>query len=114
MSTAFRSGTYKEKESGLSFGSGEYGDLAAMTAAMLLDREARSVVLDADPAQGSLLEPILKVIRMMKSMEFKSAHGSVAGSRPDRPAATAPGPRLHVIRCLGNLKARRSHRDPYR
>ena len=76
MATAFRSGVYEDKESGISFGSGKYGDLAATTAAMLLDREARSVILDADPAQGSLLEPILKVIRLMKSMEFERTSGA--------------------------------------
>ena len=39
---------------------------------MLLDREARSVVLDADPVQGSLFEPFLKITRLMRSLEFAS------------------------------------------
>lgn len=71
MSKAFKEGVYKDNESGLEFGSGSYGDLGAMTAAMLLDREARSVVLDADPAHGSLIEPVLKVVRLMRSLEYQ-------------------------------------------
>jgi cullin-associated NEDD8-dissociated protein 1 len=43
------------------FGSGKYGDLAATIAAVLLDREARSVELDLDAANGQLREPLLKV-----------------------------------------------------
>ena len=70
MSTAFREGRFEDSVTNYSYGSGSYGDLGAMTAAMLLDREARSVVLDADPAHGSLMEPFLKVIRLMKSLEF--------------------------------------------
>ena len=42
-----------------------------MVAALLLDREARSVVLDADPAYGSLMEPFLRLVRLMKSLEFR-------------------------------------------
>lgn len=74
MAKAFREGYFEESETGFSYGSGVYGNLAAMTAAMLLDREARSVVLDADPAHGSLMEPFLKVIRLMKSLEYARAH----------------------------------------
>lgn len=44
--------------------------MGAMIAALLLDREARSVVLDADPGHGSLSEPLLRLIRVMKSLEF--------------------------------------------
>ena len=46
--------------------------MAALTAALLLDREARSVVLDADPTHGSLLEPFLRFVRVMKSLEFRA------------------------------------------
>jgi len=45
-----------------------------MVAAILLDREARSIVLDADPFHGSLQEPLLKVIRVMRSLRFEG-HG---------------------------------------
>ena len=75
LAKAFREGEYKDNDSGTVFGTGVYGDLAAMTAAMLLDREARSVVLDADPAHGSLLEPLLKVIRLMRALEYKRDSG---------------------------------------
>ena len=37
-----------------------------------MDREARSRILDADPAFGQLREPLLKVIHAMRSMEVKS------------------------------------------
>jgi hypothetical protein len=70
VATAFRSGRYIDLSTGTSFGSGEYGNLGAMVAALLLDRESRSVVLDADPASGSVLEPLLRYIRLMKSLEF--------------------------------------------
>jgi uncharacterized protein (DUF1800 family) len=55
VATAFRDGEYE------GFGSGKYGDLAATFAAVLLDREARSVELDMDAASGQLREPLLKV-----------------------------------------------------
>ena len=38
-----------------------YGDFGATFAAILLDREARSVTLDMDPIHGQLREPLLKV-----------------------------------------------------
>jgi len=41
-----------------------------MFAAILLDDEARTVVLDADPTFGSLKEPILKLFAFMRAMEF--------------------------------------------
>lgn len=71
VSTAFRSGLYVDADTGMVFGSGVYGDLGAMVAAVLLDRETRSIVLDADPAHGSLLEPLLRFVRLLKSLEFR-------------------------------------------
>jgi len=65
VATAFVNGSYGE-----SFGSGQYGDLGAMVAAVLLDREARSAVASMDPTSGSLREPILKLIGYMRSMEL--------------------------------------------
>ena len=41
--------------------SGQYGDLGATVAAILLEPEARSVMLDYDPTFGRLREPLLKV-----------------------------------------------------
>jgi uncharacterized protein (DUF1800 family) len=72
--TAFRTGRYSVsiRSSTVTFGNGEYGDLAATIACILLDREARSVVLDADPIHGSTKEPLMKVIGLMRSIEFQA------------------------------------------
>lgn len=48
------------------FGSGEYGDLEGMIAAILLDEESRAVVLDADQSNGHLREPLVKVISFFR------------------------------------------------
>ncbi|KAI2512165.1 Protein of unknown function (DUF1501) [Fragilaria crotonensis] len=73
IADSFRTGLYRFSVgfSSVMFGSGRYGDLAATIACVLLDREARTVVLDADPAHGSLREPLLRVIGLMRSMQFK-------------------------------------------
>ena len=70
---AFRGGSYSfsDGSSTITYGNGKYGDLAATIACILLDREARSVVLDADPVHGSAKEPLLKVIGLMRSLQFK-------------------------------------------
>lgn len=70
VANAFKAGSYTA--SGISFGSGKYGDLAATFAAIYLDSAARSVVLDEHIASGSLREPILRVLALMKSMDFVS------------------------------------------
>uniref|UniRef100_A0A7S1BVX8 Uncharacterized protein n=1 Tax=Corethron hystrix TaxID=216773 RepID=A0A7S1BVX8_9STRA len=67
--SAFKTGSFLFNES-MKFGSGKYGDLGAMLAAIVLDREALSPVLDSDPTYGSLKEPLLKFIKLMRSMEF--------------------------------------------
>lgn len=43
-----------------------------MVAAILLDRESRCLVLDMDPAHGSVLEPISKFVRVLRSLEFEA------------------------------------------
>jgi hypothetical protein len=43
-----------------------------MVAAIILDTEARSVVLDVDPTSGSLVEPMIKLTRLMRSMKFET------------------------------------------
>ena len=53
----------------------KYGDLAATTAAVLLDQEARSVNLEANPFKGNLREPILRMMALMKGMELTQAEG---------------------------------------
>ena len=74
ISFAFRTGSYVFQQAGLSvtFGQGSYGDLAATVAAIILDPEARSVVLDKDPVSGSLKEPLLKLTGLMRNLEFQS------------------------------------------
>lgn len=62
VSTAYSTGTYQ------GMGSGKYGDLGAMAAAILLDDEARKVVLDSDQAHGHLREPLIKVMSFFRSM----------------------------------------------
>jgi uncharacterized protein (DUF1501 family) len=69
VATAFRTGSYE------GIGSGKYGDLGAMIAAVLLDPEARSVNLDANPFKGNLREPILRLMALMKGMELELAEG---------------------------------------
>ena len=70
VATAFQTGAYGHKTY-----SGEYGDMAAMTAAIMLDREARASILDADTAHGQMREPVLKVIHLLRALEYKSAIG---------------------------------------
>jgi len=69
VATAFREGKYAK------FGSGKYGDLEATMAAILLEPEARSTVLIADPFIGGVREPLLRVIALMRAMELKQAQG---------------------------------------
>jgi hypothetical protein len=49
ITTAFRTGIYSDGST--SIGSGEYGDMQATVAAILLDRESQDILLDADPVQ---------------------------------------------------------------
>lgn len=53
-----------------SFGSGRYGDLKAMIAAILLDPESTSVSIDSDPTHGQLREPLLKVLAFLRAMGY--------------------------------------------
>lgn len=69
VATAFTTGS--ATFDGIQFGSKQYGCLKATVAAIFLDRELRSEVLDADPSAGSLREPLLRLVHFMRSMEFK-------------------------------------------
>uniref|UniRef100_A0A7S4M6S7 DUF1501 domain-containing protein n=1 Tax=Odontella aurita TaxID=265563 RepID=A0A7S4M6S7_9STRA len=71
VATAFRTGTYVEFQSGIEFGKGGYGDLGATSAAIMMDPET-GVEPENDPTAGSLREPVLKVVGMMRSLEFKN------------------------------------------
>ena len=53
--------------------SGKYGDVGAAAVAVLLDREARSLVLAADPTHGQIREPLLRVLHFLRAMEL-TAH----------------------------------------
>lgn len=69
---AFKTGTF----GGTTY-SGRYGDLGATFAAILLDREARSATLEADPTHGMLREPLLKAYHVLRSLEYTSSQGQV-------------------------------------
>ena len=84
VSTAFTFGAYKYNyviNSFSTFGSGKYGDLQATIAAILFDREARSVVLDYDCTYGSSKEPLLKIIGFMRAMNYQVLEGGYRFSR---------------------------------
>ena len=63
VSSAYKTGYYGQ------FGSGNYGDLGAMVAAILLDDESRQLVLDADQTHGHLREPLLKIFGLLRAMK---------------------------------------------
>ena len=77
VASAFRSGTY----GGRAY-SGKRGDLAATFTAILLDREARSAVVEADAMHGRLHEPLMKVVGLMRSMEFATKDGQETKKPP--------------------------------
>ena len=73
VATAFKTGSYD----GHTF-SGEYGDLGALIAAILLDDEARSLTLAADPTHGRVRDPLVKVLHLLRGLEFTSHDGREA------------------------------------
>lgn len=122
IATAFITGSYTFKDENgetLNFGSGKYGDLASTFACVLLDREARDVVLDNDPAHGSLKEPLLKVIGLMRALRFQSNEehpwlqfDSTFGARIGQMAHEIPGVFsffLPEYQSSGKLISRRGH-----
>jgi len=70
VSTAFRNGIYSDGS--FSFGTGQYGDLEATVAAILLDRESRSLSLEEDPHHGAMKEPLAKVLAFLRALEFQT------------------------------------------
>ena len=64
VTKAFMSGSFTSH--GTTFGDGNYGSLAAVSAAITLDAEALSSVVDEDPISGNIREPLLKVIQVMR------------------------------------------------
>lgn len=81
MAVAFTTGFYQPQSFSFfryqTFGTGRYGDLMATVAAILFDRESLSDTLDADPMHGSLREPLIKVIALMRNFEY-ATHGFTA------------------------------------
>ena len=78
VALAFKNGIYNYSDGAkpvISFGTNTYGDMQSTIAAIILDREARSVVLDYDPSKGSLREPLIKVINFMRAMEYAPLDG---------------------------------------
>ena len=73
VASDFRTGNYSIN--GMHFGSGSYGDLEAMVAAIMLDSEARSETLDDDANHGRAREPLLKIMHMYRSMKLSTASG---------------------------------------
>jgi uncharacterized protein (DUF1501 family) len=71
VARAFIDGNYMSTME-TSFGDNKYGSLSALLAATLLDREARSVVLDVDPTSGSIREPMIKLIAFFRALDFYS------------------------------------------
>lgn len=65
VSAAFCTGQY-----GGHLFSGQYADLGAAVAAVLLDREARSLIVAADPTHGQLRAPILRLLHFLRAMEL--------------------------------------------
>ena len=53
-----------------SFGSGEFGSLAAVASSIVLSQDALSPSLDSDPTHGGVKEPVLRVTQIMRGLEF--------------------------------------------
>ena len=69
VANSFISGIYRIQD--VDFGTGDYGDLSATVAAILLDREGRNSLLDVDFSHGGLREPLLKVVAAMRGLEYQ-------------------------------------------
>jgi len=71
VAAAFKTGRFGDRHrSSGEFGSGEYGDMGAVAAAVFLDPEARSTTLTVDKTYGRAREPLLKVMHFLRSMEL--------------------------------------------
>jgi hypothetical protein len=75
VSESFTTGTYSK--GGQTFGTGEYGDMSATIAAIMLDREARSTTLDDDANHGRAREPLLKIMHILRSMNLSTKSGFI-------------------------------------
>lgn len=79
VATAFKTGTYTftspRNQQSIVFGDSRLGSIGAAVAAIILDRESRAVVLDADPSHGALKEPVLSLLGFMRSMRYQANKG---------------------------------------
>ena len=66
VANAFALGMYGD------IGTGEYGDMSATVAAILLAPQARDTTLDDDPFDGLLVEPVLQITRLSRGMEIET------------------------------------------
>ncbi len=64
VADAFTSGQY------LDIGTGEYGDMAAMVAAVLSEPQARDETMERDPFDGQFAEPLLQITRLSRALEI--------------------------------------------
>jgi hypothetical protein len=69
VARSFISGSFTKR--GVTFGDGKRGNLKAVAAAISLDEEALIPVIDEDPVNGNIREPLLKVIQFMRSLDFQ-------------------------------------------
>lgn len=69
IATVYKEGKFTHGS--VEFGDGKYSSLPAVIAAILLDQEATTSTLDADPTYGAIKEPIIKVLQFMRAMEYK-------------------------------------------
>ncbi len=74
VATAFKTGQCHQLPNDFS---AQYGDLGATVATIILDRESRNILLDSDPAFGSLREPLLKTMALMRNFNFKQVDGEL-------------------------------------
>ena len=81
---AFKNGVYVSGSGAgaVTFGDGSYGSLEALGACVVLDREATDLALSADPAHGSIREPILKVMNPIRSFEYSHTLPAVVNGPP--------------------------------
>jgi len=56
-------------------GSGVRGDMQAVISAILLDNEARSLTLAAQPSYGKLTEPVVRFVQMHRAFNAKRGNG---------------------------------------
>ena len=69
VSQAFISGSFNS--GGTTFGNKKYGNLKAVAAAITLDPESLTPVVDEDPVSGNIREPLLKVMQILRSLSFQ-------------------------------------------